>query len=507
MSEDTSRLVVVSNRLPVVLTRNDEDTWTARQGSGGLISALAPILRDRGGVWIGWPGTSELDAIEDTLRDLNDEAGYELVPVQMSAELVKGYYEGFSNEIVWPLFHDMPSRCNFQPDYWESYLEANMLVAQRIAEVSRPNDLIWVQDYHLLMCGDALRQLGKGQSSSFFLHIPFPSLDLFMMLPWRFEILRGLLEYNTIGFQSQRDVRNFIACIRAVVRGVRIRGRGQSFEVELPDHTVRVGSFPIGIDATAFRAHAESESTEREMMRLRDQLPNTRIVLGVDRLDYSKGLPHRIKALRELLRSHPHLQGQITLLQVVIPSREGVPEYQALRQEVEQLVGQVNGEFTQPGWVPVHYLYRSLSQDELIGWYRASDICLVTPLKDGMNLVAKEYCACNIDDDGVLILSEFAGAAAQLQRGALLVNPYDVVGTADALYRAITMSPREQRQRMRRLRANVERENVAWWADAFLDAAFHRRLEDFAVHEYFVPHTDVRVPFLSAAAGERGDHP
>jgi trehalose 6-phosphate synthase/phosphatase len=491
-TSDISRLVVVSNRLPVVLSRSDDGGWDAKPGSGGLITALAPALRNRGGTWIGWPGTPHVGDIRGALDDAAAGAGYLLEPVALSEDIVDGFYLGFANEIVWPLFHDLLGRCNFYPPHWRDYLEANRIFAETIADKTRETDYVWVHDYHLMMVAEHLRLMGISRRTGFFLHIPFPPVDIFMKLPWRFQILRGLLEYDLVGFQTVRDTRNFIQCVDKLLVGVRVSGRGGKFSVMLPERTARVGNFPIGIDYRYFAERAAGDEVTNEVHLAHERLPNIRMILGIDRLDYTKGIPERLTAFQDALRRYPELQGTTTLVQVVIPSREDVPEYQALRATVERLVGEINGEFTQPGWVPIHYLYRSLSPTELYAYYRMSEVCLVTPLKDGMNLVSKEYCACNVDQDGVLILSEFAGSAAQLHTGAIMVNPHDIEGTADAIHLACTMPLDERRHRMRRLRATVRRENIFWWTDSFLRASISRRLDEFPEHPYFVPQADVR---------------
>lgn len=481
------RLVVVSNRLPITVDRRDDGSWDVRQGSGGLVTALAPVLRDRGGLWIGWPGTRSADIDADTLAQISGQVGYRLVPVAIPPEIIGDYYDGFANATIWPLFHDLPSRCDFQPAYWRAYQAANRCFAETIATATDDDDWIWVHDYHLMLVPEALRALGAPRRCGFFLHIPFPPLDIFLRLPWRFQVLRGLLEHDLIGFQTVRDTRNFIACVRALHRDRRITRIGESYAIEVGDRRAHVGAFPISIDARRFAQRAARQDVADEVRRLREVLPGLQIIVSVDRLDYTKGIPERLHALRDALRRYPELQGGLTLFQVVVPSREDVPEYQTLKATVERLVGEINGEFTQPGWQPVHYLYRSLPVRDLLAYYRVADICLVTSLKDGMNLVSKEYCACNVGENGVLILSEFAGSAAQLRRGALLVNPHDIEGCADAIHAAVRMPPAERRARMRVMRRAIERADVFWWTESFLDAAIHRRLDTFPIHEYFIP--------------------
>ncbi len=474
-----TRLVVVSNRLPISLSRQ-EGRWTVTAGSGGLVTALAPVLMNRGGLWIGWAGAAADAELAPLLEDFSRDAGYDLRPVFLDEKDIAGYYHGFSNEIVWPLFHDLPSRCNFQPDYWRSYLDVNLRFAEATARHSRPSDYIWVHDYHLMHMAFVLRNMGVERQCGFFLHIPFPPPDIFLKLPWRGKIIRALLEYDLVGFQTLRDRRNFVACMEALVPGIRVAGRGNIVSIAWKNRQIRVGSFPISIDFNSFAGLATDREVVRRAEEIREALRHRRIILGVDRMDYTKGIPERLRAIRQLFLSHPELQEKMTFVQIAVPSREEIPEYSALKNEIEQLVGEINGQFTRPGWSPIHYQYRNLPRSELTAYYRAADMALVTPLRDGMNLVAKEYCAANVMESGVLFLSEFAGAATQLQKvGAVLVNPYDVEGTAKAIRRACFMDGRERRARMGRLRDSVRRNNIYWWVDSFLQAAFSRHLDDF----------------------------
>jgi trehalose 6-phosphate synthase/phosphatase len=482
------RLVVVSNRLPIVLTKRDDGQWDAERGSGGLVTAMAPVLRDRGGLWIGWAGTAETEGLDEALENASEGIGYSLIPVHLSAEEEDLYYRGFSNEIVWPLFHDLQSHCNFDPDYWEAYQNVNRRFASVVAEQTKPSDFVWVHDYHLMLAARELRGLGVKARLGFFLHIPFPPLDVFVKLPWRFEILLALLRYDLIGFQTMRDRRNFIQCLRALVGSAETCGRGQVCDLELDHDKLRVGAFPISIDFAGFEREARSHEVAESAWHVHENLPDRQIVLGIDRMDYTKGIRYRLEAFRLLLRQHPELRNRVTLVQVVVPSRRGIPEYETLKTTIEGLVGEINGEFTGPsGWIPIHYLYRPLTRTELLGYYRAAEIALLTPIKDGMNLVAKEYCAASLEENGVLVLSEFAGAAAELQKGAILVNPYDIVGVADAIHHAIHMPPDERRERMRRLRQSIRRRDIFWWVDSFLNAAIAKSLESFPVVADYVP--------------------
>jgi trehalose 6-phosphate synthase/phosphatase len=487
------RLVVVSNRLPFMVERVAGKQPVLRPGSGGLITALLPTLRDRGGTWIGWSGIAgSAEELAGLLRDSRRSMGFEMIPVELSADEVLKFYQGFSNEIIWPLFHDLQSLCNFDPSYWQAYQQVNRRFAEETAAQIRAGDFLWVHDYHLMNVGAELRGMGVKNRIGFFLHIPFPPLDIFVKLPWRFDLLRALLEFDLIGFQTMRDRSNFLQCLRTLVRGVHFRGKGQVLSGRVGKRRVRIGHFPIGIDFKAFKGGADRPEVSERAGSLRKQLASRQLILGLDRLDYTKGIPLRLEAFRHALLRHPELINQVTLIQVVIPSREDIPRYQSLKTSIEQLVGQINGQFTRPGgWVPIHYVFRSLARDELLSFYRTAEIALVTPLKDGMNLVAKEYCACSIEEDCVLILSEFAGAAAQLHPWALLTNPYDVVGMADTIAEAFHMRLSTRRRRMRAMRRSIRRHDVFWWVDLFLRAAFAKNLDDFPLLDDYVPKMDL----------------
>jgi trehalose 6-phosphate synthase/phosphatase len=489
LSPNTQRLLVVSNRLPIVLEKRD-DGWSLKPGSGGLVSALAPVLSHRGGVWIGWPGLA-LEPEGDwqaVLASGYRESGYELVPVLLSEEEVKGFYDGFSNAILWPLFHDLLGQCNFDPSFWYAYLKVNQKFADCVLAHSREEDFIWVHDYQLLHVAELMRRQNEAARIGFFLHIPFPPLDILLKLPWRGQILRALLAHDLLGFQTPRDSRNFLTCIENLLPEAEIENDGQIATVRLGSREVRVGAFPIGIDFAAYEESARSEDVARRIVELRGRMGPREIIVGVDRLDYTKGLIERLQAFRNALERYPELREQVILFQLVVPSREGVPGYQLLKGNVEQLVGEINGEFSSAGWVPVHYHYRSLARRDLIALYRMARVCLVTSIKDGMNLVAKEFCACQIDGCGVLILSEFAGAAAQLQEGALLVNPHDIEGMADALKTAFDLDEDERHRRMEGMREILREQDIFWWVDYYLQAALGTVPDDYrAMKEYFPP--------------------
>jgi trehalose 6-phosphate synthase len=481
MHQRRDRLIIVSNRLPFVFNRDAEGKVRLQPGSGGLVSALAPVLRDRGGTWIGWLGTCESSAdVDKAAVAASSECGYALWPVNLTAEEVHDFYQGFANEVIWPLFHDLQSSCNFEPAYWRAYCEVNRKFAKSVMEASTAADFVWVHDYQLMNVGAALRQMGCGSKLGFFLHIPFPPLDLFLKLPWRSQLIDALLSFDLIGFQTMRERRNFAECVRALRKGVEIQGKGHLLTANVHGREVRLGAFPIGIDFNGIARQAATSLVTTKMQELRGKLPGGKLLLGVDRLDYTKGIPHRLKAFHNVLTRYPQWREKISLIQVVVPSRVEIPEYEELKTTIEQMVGRINGEFVRPGdWVPVWYVYSSLGRAELLAYYRAADIALITPLKDGMNLVAKEYCASSIEADCVLILSEFAGAAVQLHRGALLVNPYDIEAVADEIKRACEMDVAERRARMRRLRRSIREHDIFRWVDSFLYAAFTRDLSSF----------------------------
>jgi len=467
-----NRLIVVSNRLPFALDSTGEDLWTVTPATGGLVSAVEPVLRDRGGIWIGWPGTAG-EIPEKPLIKATRNAGYEVVPVALSETERNEFYYGYSNEVIWPLFHDLQNFCNFEPGYWQAYKQVNERYANAIGRCAQPDDFIWVHDYHLMYVAQALREQGvsgKLSALTFFLHIPFPPYDIFSKLPQQQRLLRALLQFDLLGFQTRRDVRNFMQCVRRVMLDAKIIPRRDLQLIRFEKREIRVGHFPIGIDFDSFEKGARSDTVEQRAQRLRDTFPGCQLILGSDRLDYSKGIPERLRAFRTALERHPELRGRVVLIQVVVPSRVEIPRYHEFKQRIDRLVGDINGRFSTSTWLPVQYHFRCLERNDLLAHYRACDIAIVTPLKDGMNLVAKEYCACRIDEDGVLILSQFAGAAEQLKSGVLLVNPYDVEQMADTILQAFRMDQAERSARMKRMRRIVRNENVFWWVDSFLKA-------------------------------------
>lgn len=461
-----SRLIVVSNRLPVTILSTKKEV-SVRESSGGLVTALKEVFVDHPGAWIGWTGTS-FD--EQVVRELAKcSLGMKLCPVFLTKQQQDEFYSGFSNEIIWPLFHDLQSRCNFDPSYWKAYVDVNRHFSDAVIEEIQPGDFVWVHDYHLALAGSMLRQQNRNVRTAYFQHIPFPSVDIFEKLPWRSELIKALLSFEIVGFQTDRDLRNFTACVRAFGVG-RIRRWQEDVFVEHSHGKTKAATFPISIDYCKFASEAGSIAVEQKLAEIQNEYRGRHVVLGVDRLDYTKGIPERLRAYSRALELYPELRRNVTLVQVVVPSRENIPKYQDLKVEIERLVGEINGRFTDGGWVPIHFVYRHLERAELLAYYRLADVALITPLKDGMNLVAKEYCAANLEETGVLILSEFAGAAAQMRAHALVVNPNDFDAVARTIKRAVLMPEDERRTNMTCLREIVRQKDVHRWTDDFLQA-------------------------------------
>jgi trehalose 6-phosphate synthase/phosphatase len=465
-----NRLILVSNRLPFALERVGSGPWIVTSSVGGLVSAIEPVLRERAGTWIGWIGMAgEIPGAP--LAEASRNAGYQVIPVALSEAERDEFYYGYSNEVIWPLFHDLQNFCNFEPAFWQTYKTVNERYAETIAQHCERDDFIWVHDYHLMYVAQALRERGVSAALTFFLHIPFPAYDIFAKLPQQQRLLRALLQFDLLGFQTRRDLRNFLQCVRRVLPDAAVHTIAGLHLIRVEKREVRVGSFPIGIDFESFEKGAASQEVAQRAEQLRAAFPGCQLVLGVDRLDYSKGIPERLRALRDALERHQELRGRVVLIQIVVPSRVKIPKYHEFKERIDRLVGEINGRFSTGTWLPVQYHFRGLDRDDLLAHYRACEIALVTPLKDGMNLVAKEYCACRIDKSGVLILSEFAGAAEQLKRSALLVNPYDVEQVADTILKAFRMSKAQRSMRMKRMRQLISNENVFSWVNSFFAAA------------------------------------
>ncbi len=454
-------MIVVSNRLPYKLEDADGSIQVQRS-EGGLVTALDPILRLKGGIWVGWAGTDrELGGVDVNMEDSTER--YSLKPVPLSSQEVEEYYLGYANKCLWPLFHYFQEYCEFDNGQWETYKKVNRRFADAVVSEHREGDFIWVQDYHLALVPRLIREQIPGARIGFFLHIPFPNIEIYQVEPHAEELIEGMLGADVVGFHLRSSARHFIEAVTTLTE----HRQERAGQVSVAGRRVKVGGYPISIDFRQFDTNARREGIEDEIRELRRGYRAAIFGFGVDRLDYSKGIPERLRAIETMLRKHRELQGRFTFIQVSSPSRVAVHTYRDLRGEIERLVGNINGKYGGRGCIPIDYRYESLSHEALAVHYRSANVALVTPLRDGMNLVAKEFVASRVDEKGVLVLSRFAGAARELD-DALLVNPYDVEGMAEQIYRAITMSEEEQRRRMQHLRSVVRRNNVYWWLERFL---------------------------------------
>ena len=466
----SSRLLIVSNRLPVTV-RIIDGRVSVKRSVGGLATGLRGPHERSNGLWIGWPGTIEgatSAAMGDIRRQLAD---LRTVPLALDAREVSIFYEHISNGVLWPICHDRVDQLPLQVDGWDVYESANARYADAVAEQWRPGDLVWVHDYHLMRVPALLRERIPDARIGFFLHIPFPNPEIFFTLPTRQWLVEGMLGADLIGFHTRRYHGHF----RAALRRLFSLEADRNDTVRWRNRTVRIGVFPMSVDAADFARRASDDEVIAKKAEY--ERPHERLLVGIDRLDYTKGIPRRLLAIERLLQLHPEWHEKVRLIQVAVPSRDGVGAYRRFKREVESAVGRINGEFATPNWTPIQYIHRSVSSTTLVALYRAADVMLVTPVRDGMNLVAKEFPASRIDEDGVLLLSEFAGAAEEL-RDAVIVNPYDIDGTAESIHRALTMPPEERRRRMRAMRTTVLEHDVHRWADGFLDALRGSKIED-----------------------------
>ncbi|QNN53835.1 alpha,alpha-trehalose-phosphate synthase (UDP-forming) [Nocardioides mesophilus] len=457
--QHTADFLIVANRLPVDRVVHDDGSVDWRRSPGGLVTAIEPVMRAHDGAWIGWSGGTD-EEIEPFVED-----EMTLVPVPLSEQEVEEFYEGFSNATLWPLYHDLVAKPEFHREWWEAYVRVNRRFAERTAAAAADGATVWVQDYQLQLVPAMLRELRPDLRIGFFLHIPFPPLELFQQIPWRRQLLEGLLGADLVGFQRPNNAQNFVRLVRQ-----RVGHKTHRDLVYLPDgRTVEAAAFPISIDAKGLEQLARTEEVAARAKEIREQLGNPRhVLLGVDRLDYTKGIYSRLRAFGELLEEGAISVEDAVFVQVATPSRERVDQYRRLRDEVDRLVGRINGDLGQLGRPAIHYLHTSQPREEMAALFRAADVCVVTPLADGMNLVAKEYVVARYDGGGALVLSEFAGAAGEL-RQAFMVNPYDINGMKGAILEAMRARPQELARRMKAMRRTVIENDVADWAQKFLD--------------------------------------
>ena len=463
MAPRKSRLILVSNRLPITLAFEGQD-FTLQPSSGGLASGLRAPHESSHGIWIGWPGETPRLALKQRAELDTSLSKLGLSPVYLIRHELKGFYEDFSNGAMWPVFHGLIEQLPLVIEGWQTYKSVNQKFAQAVAESYRKGDVIWIHDYQLALVPKLLRELIPDARIGFFLHIPFPATEVFSVLPARVQLLEGMLGADLIGFHAQAYVDNFLAAARLIL-GVETSQGYITYE----GRNVSVNAFPLGIDARMWQKQARSAQVSRRVKELVNDLGDRTMLLGIDRLDYTKGLPRRIAAVEQLLERDPSLAERIHFVQVIVPSRKNVESYGRLLRQLTELVGRINSTFGSASSVPIHLIHRSLPEDEVVALYSAANVMLVTPLRDGMNLVAKEFIATRLGGDGVLVLSEFAGAAEELTE-AVIVNPYDVEGLANRIEEAIAMPKDEQRQRMALLRKKVFSHDVHVWANSFLEA-------------------------------------
>jgi trehalose 6-phosphate synthase/phosphatase len=457
-----AKTILVSNRLPVSV-KNERGHLRVERSSGGLATALSGPHAAGSTVWVGWPGDLGRAAVDEMLALEERLAATRCVPVHLTASEVAHYYDGFSNGVLWPLLHSFVGKVDLDADDdWSIYEEVNRRFAERVAELAEPGDVVWVHDYQLALVPEMLRERTTDVKIGFFLHVPFPSPEIFAVLPWRMHLLRGIAGADLVGFHTDAYGESFERTVAALLGARRVPGG-----LLIDGRKIHVAAHPIGIDVGGFERAAASPEVEVERVRLVAGANGKKIVLGVDRLDYTKGIPRRLLAIERLLDESAELSEQVIFVQVAVPTREKVEAYASLRRQVNELVGRINARHGTATSSPVKLLYRSVSMTELVALYRAADVMLVTPLRDGMNLVAKEYVASRLDERGSLVLSEFAGASAELE-GAVVVNPYDVRGVGCAVRRALEMPVAEQRGRMGGLRRIVRANDASLWAKQFL---------------------------------------
>ena len=464
MSE--GKVLVVSNRLPVTINRGSDGSYDYSMSSGGLVTALQGLKKSTEFQWLGWPGI-ELpeDEQERVNKDLMEK--FKCTAIFLSDNIADLHYNGFSNSILWPLFHYHPGEMNFDENAWAAYIEANREFAIKIASQVNDNDMVWVHDYHLMLLPQMLREeLGNSRKNvriGFFLHTPFPSSEIYRILPVRKEILVGVLSCDLIGFHTYDYARHFLSSVSRIVPDVTTLPNG----IEFQGRSINIGAFPIGIDVDKFVTGLTKDSVIARVEQLKKKFGDTKVIVGVDRLDYIKGVPQKLHAFEIFLTENPEWIGKVKLVQVAVPSRGDVEEYQSLRATVNELIGRINGRFGTVEFVPIHYLHKSIPFDELISLYHISDVCLVSSTRDGMNLVSYEYIACQEEKKGALILSEFAGAAQSLN-GAIIVNPWNTEELSDAIKESLTLPEEKKKLNFNKLFDYISKYTSGFWGEGFV---------------------------------------
>ncbi|RPB17751.1 glycosyl transferase [Morchella conica CCBAS932] len=460
-----SNLIMVSNRLPISLKKKDNGEYSYNMSSGGLVSGLSGMTKDTTFHWFGWPGLEVPEGdVDKVTKELEEK--YQAVPIWIPDEMADRHYNGFSNSILWPLFHYHPGEISFDENAWVAYRDANRLFAKAVAKSVKDGDLVWVHDYHLMLLPAMLREeIGtsvKNVKIGFFLHTPFPSSEIYRILPVREEILEGVLHCDLLGFHTFDYARHFLSSCSRIL-GLTTTPNGVEFKGKLRT----VGAFPIGIDPDKFTEGLQKQSVQDRIAQLEKKFQGVKLIVGVDRLDYIKGVPQKLHALEVFLTEHPEWIGKVVLVQVAVPSRGDVEEYQNLRAVVNELVGRINGRFGSVEFMPIHFMHKSVNFEELISLYAVSDVCLVSSTRDGMNLVSYEYIATQQKRHGVMILSEFTGAAQSLN-GSIVVNPWNTEELANAIHEAITLPPDLREANHKKLYEYVTKYTSSFWGQSFV---------------------------------------
>jgi len=456
-----AKTIIVSNRLPIKI-KKEKNEMIYMPSEGGLATGLGSIFREGNNIWVGWPGlavnkSSEKKAVKERLVEES------MRPVFLSAQEIEDFYEGFSNETLWPNFHYFNQYTIYNESMWKAYQKVNKKFAAAIEEELEEGDTLWIHDYQLLLLPKLIREIKENISIGFFLHIPFPSYESFRLLPWRRELLNGMMGADFLGFHTYDDMRHFLSSVN------RLAGIGNTNgQIDVGNRPILADALPMGIDYEKYSSAASLPDTLDREVRYRTSLGDVKIILTIDRLDYSKGIPQRLKAFECFLEENPSFRGKVSMLMVVVPSRYNVPKYAQLKEEIDLLVGRVNGKFGRLNWTPIHYFYRSFPLNALSAFYRIAHVALVTPMRDGMNLVCKEYIASKLDQKGVLILSEMAGASKELS-DAILINPNNIRQMIDAIKEGLTMSESEQKRRMKIMQESIKRYNIHAWVSLFME--------------------------------------
>lgn len=490
-----NKTIIVSNRLPVKIAEQDGE-YILSPSEGGLATGLGSVYKSGENIWIGWPG---IDVPEDRQQEVIEKlAALNLIPVFLSPDEINLYYEGFSNEVLWPVFHYMVTYANFEQSYWDSYQSVNQKFAAIVIDHLKEGDTIWVHDYQLLLLPGLIRTAQAHVTIGFFQHIPFPSFEIFRVIPWREELITGMFGADLLGFHTFDDVRHFLNASSRL-----LQAKVSDNVITYKERQIVVESFPMGIDAGKFEELVSDSTVEEHIQSIRESVQDGKIILTIDRLDYSKGILQRLQAYELLLHTYPEYIGRISLYMIVVPSRDTVPQYKELRDQIDQFVGNTNATYRTLNWLPVHYFYRSFPIEFLSALYYTADVCLVTPMRDGMNLVSKEYVSSRVDNTGVLILSEMAGASKELN-DALIVNPNNIGEVMRAIVQAVNMPVEEQMTRMSVMRATVKKFNIHFWVSNFMDKlAEVKKMQESLLTNHAVKVVREQIASAYAAADDR----